>query len=366
MKQVFLFMLAIAALASCKKERIDPGKQSSIPEFYLDNNEVTPLVHKELGIIEGIESPRDLDFKQDKNELWVMNKGYNGSDFVIIQRPGEETENIIKRKDSHSDHFVPDGSAMAFSDINTFATTPEIKNTVQDTSATFMGPALWSGDLSIFANIYQSNWNPDLPLGSHYDMLHQSPYSMGIAHDQGNSFFVLDGWNGNMCHYEFVDDHGPGAEYHGDGRVFRYTDVSFIRVRDIPSHIIKDQTTGLLYFCDTYGGKVIKVDISTAKATSKIQATNELLNRYYGMTGATVSTFAEGLEKPSGIEINDNRLFVADYATGIIHVYNIETGVKLGSLDTGNPGIVGIVCSSSNRLWFVNYLTNELYQIIPQ
>mgnify|MGYP000604439375 CR=1 FL=1 len=202
---IYIFLLSLFIIGSCKKEEtaepIDLGV-SDLPEFYIGSAHNDPLVEEVLGVLDGVYLPRDLDFKPNKNELWVMNKGIGGSDFVIIQRPGQDDQNIIKRKDSHSGHFVVNGSAMAFSNINTFATSPEVKNTTSDPNSTFMGPALWSGDLSIFANIYQSNWAPNKPLGSHLDMLHQSPFSMGIAHDMNNAFWVLDGYNENIFFYK--------------------------------------------------------------------------------------------------------------------------------------------------------------------
>ncbi len=366
MKTKSIILLAVLATAACKKEEIQETYVSDVPEFYLTPDNSTPIVEPWLGLLDGILSPRDLDFKPGTNELWVMNKGSNGSDFVIIKGAGSSSQSIIKRKDSHSSHFVPNGTAIAFSDINTFATTPEIKNTVSDPNSTFMGPALWSGDLNVFAMVNQSNWDPNKPLGSHLDMLHQSPFSMGIAHEAGNSFWVLDGHNGNLCHYEFHDDHGPGGDDHRDGRIFRYEDLSFTRVNDIPSHIIMDKNSGKLYMCDTYNGTVVMIDPSTASATTKLTAPNEILDRYYKMEGATSSVFASGLQQPSGIDINGNRLFVSDYKTGIIHVYNLETKEEIATLDTGSDGITGIKVSKDNRLWFVNYLTNKLYQVIPK
>ena len=363
-----ILVLSLIFLASCKKDEPlnEVVGESSLPEFYLGEEENDPIVKEVLGVLDGIFQPRDLDFKPDLNELWVMNKGTNGSDFVIIQNPGSDAQTIVKRKDSHSGHFVVNGTALAFSNINTFATSPEIKNTVQDTNSLFMGPALWSGDLSVFANIHQSNWDPSRPLGSHLDMLHQSPYAMGIAHDNDNIFWVLDGYNGNLCLYDFAADHGPGAEFHADGNVYRYRDVPFSRVRDIPSHIIKDKKSKKLYMCDTKNGKVLELDMSTSERVERLFPTNEALNSYYAYEGTTITTFADQLIRPSGIDINDNRLFVTDYFTGNIHVYDLDTKEELAVLETGEEGITGIKVSKSNRIWFVNYKTHRLYTVVPQ
>lgn len=366
----FAILLAlVVGFSSCKDDEAGPvvsgPGDSPVPELYLDGAKNSPelvLVH-DFGSA-SILKPRDLEFHPEKNQLWVMNKGSNGSDFVIIDNPGDENEQITKRKDSHSGHFVVNGSAMAISNINTFATAPEIKNTVQDQNSTFMGPALWSTDLDVFAKKYQSNWQPGTPLGSHYDMLHQSPFSMGIAHDKDNSFWVFDGWFENLCHYEFVNDHGPGAEFHGDGRIHRHSDVKLQRVVDVPSHMIVDHKKGVLYICDTYNGRVLRVNPKTAKFVKNLVAPNETLAQYQELNGSEVQIVAGGLAKPCGIDIVENRLFVSDFETGIIHVYNADTNEEIASFETGIKGNTGIEISSNGELWLVNYQENKLFRII--
>ncbi len=130
-----------------------------------------------------VNMPRDLDFKPNSNELWVMLRGgSDGGSMVIVHNAGLAGQTDEYRKDTHSSHFMTQASAMAFSDNGEWAAVSEIQNT-NSNSPTFMGPALWRGDLNIFATVFQNAWVSGLPLGSHVDMLHQSPYSMGIAAD---------------------------------------------------------------------------------------------------------------------------------------------------------------------------------------
>jgi hypothetical protein len=61
--------------------------------------------------------------------------------------------------------------------------------------------------------------------GSHLDMLHGSPFSMGIAHEVDNVFWVCDDWNKDIVRYDFVGDHGPGNDDHSDAIVNRYENI---------------------------------------------------------------------------------------------------------------------------------------------
>ena len=195
-----------------------------------------------------VSQPRDLDFKPNSNELWVVNYGTSdGGSNVIFHNAGLSNQTSEYRKDTHTGHFMMFPPAIAFSDESNFAAVSEEQNSTGSGSSTFMGPSLFSGDLNIFAEVFQNNWVSGYPLGSHIDMLHQSPYAMGIASDSAKVFWVLDGWNGNICKYDYVEDHGPGYDDHSAGKIWRYTDVSFTRVNNVPSHAVLDHETGWLY-----------------------------------------------------------------------------------------------------------------------
>ena len=64
-----------------------------------------------------------------------------------------------------------------------------------------MGPALWPSSLSHFAIENQNTGNG--LLGSHIDMLHGSPYGVGIAHDYDNVYWYNDGYYGELVRYDF-------------------------------------------------------------------------------------------------------------------------------------------------------------------
>ncbi len=317
-----------------------------------------------------VSQPRDLDFKPLTNELWVINKGAsNGGSVVIIYDADQGNPSILYRKDSHSGHFMIYPSALAFADNGEFANTNEIKSTAGP-SSTFMGPALWSGDTAIFANVFQNNWQAPKPLGSHLDMLHQSPFSMGIAHDTASMYWVFDGWSGNLCKYDFGMHHSPGYDDHSNGEIWRYTDVSLTRQVNIPGHMVKDQSTGWLYIVDAGTKKLKRVNPATAINIGALPVATtgyEPLLGHWNMTGATVEvldSFASS--QPCGIEVYENRLLVGDFNTGDIHVYDISTvPVKIGTIATGQAGMMGLKVGSDGKIWFVNETQNTVVRIDP-
>ena len=90
---------------------------------------------------------------------------------------------------------------------------------------------------------------------------------------------------------------------------------------------------------------------------------NENLAEYKEFTGATITVVAEGLDKPSGIDISGKRLFVSDYATGIIHVYNVENNEEIVQFNTNQTGNTGIEISRDGEIWITNYSKNTLSKI---
>jgi hypothetical protein len=315
-------------------------------------------------------TPRDLEFNPEKpGELWVVNRDSEG--VVIYHDAGTDGQRAEPRTDSFRSHFMSRVSSLAFGSKTNFASCQESNNGGNN----FMGPTLWSSDLAIFANVNQTDTPvavcepfPRLTplqqlLGSHIDMLHQSPYCVGIAYDSENAFWAFDGANGNLIRYDFVRDHGPGHDDHSDGRVRRYTDVELKRVAGVPGHIVVDQSTGFLYIADTGTGRVLKVDPSTAHNAGNLRASNEPLAEYTRYMGATVTVFASGLMQPSGIAIRENRLFVSDHATGDIVAFSLETGAELDRVATGAQGIMGLAVSPEGQLWYVDGGANTLVRV---
>jgi hypothetical protein len=309
-----------------------------------------------------INQPRDLDFKPNSNECWVANYGTaNGGTNVIFYNAGLPNQTWQYRKDTHTSHFMRFPSAIAFGDDGKWACVSEILNT---NSGTFMGPGLWLSDTNIFAKVFQNNWVSGLPLGSHVDMLHQSPFAMGIAHDTAMAYWVMDGYNGNICKYDFVFEHGPGYDDHGAGKIWRYTDVPVTRVVDIPSHMVLDKVNHWLYFIDG-GAKTIKrMNTLSGTHTGNLTASNEPLAQYWAMTGATVDVLATLTTQPCGMDYYNGRLIVSDYTTGDIYLYNTTGAFTLtATIVTGHPGMMGVKVGPDGHIWCVNRTESKLYRL---
>ena len=315
-------------------------------------------------------SPRDLAFKPNTDELWVVNKGdLNGGTNVIFYHAGLPGQVSEYRKDSHTSHFMLLPTALAFSDIGEFATTGESQSS-NGGASTFMGPVLWSTDTDIFARVFQSNWVAGAPLGSHLDMLHQSPMAMGIAHDTIEAYWVFDGYNSDICKYDFVTNHGPGYENHDNGIIYRYTDVDVQREPDVPSHIVKDKSTGWLYIVDTGHKKLIRINTNTGVVVDTLVTpgtAQETLDGYYEMNGVVQEVIDSFTTRPCGIALYDGRLIVGDYDNGNITVYDItgSSPVMLGVIATGRQGMEGLEIGTDGKIWFVNNTDNAVYRIDP-
>lgn len=315
-----------------------------------------------------INQPRDLDFKPNSNELWICNYGNSsGGSNVIIYNAGMANQTSQYRKDTHTSHFMRYPSALAFGDDYKWAAVSEIQSTAGPTS-TFMGPALWSGDTSITAKVFQNNWVSGLPLGSHLDMLHQSPFAMGIAHDSAMAYWVMDGHNGNLIKYDFVQHHGPGYDNHSAGKLWRYIDVTVTRVVNIPSHLVLDKASGWLYFIDGGPKKIKRMYTNSGTITGTLSppsTANEPLAGYWKVEGATVEEIATLTTQPCGIDYYNGRVVVSDYTNGDIYIYNTTTTpiTLLGTINTGLAGMMGVKVGPDGRIWCVNHTNNNLYRL---
>jgi len=142
------------------------------------------------------------------------NRQEPGGSTVIYFDAGLEDQTSEFRKDAYSNHFMNTASSMAFDDEGFFANSIECKDGNNQPNGLFSGPALWDAALSVYAIVHQN----DSELGSHIDMLHQSPYSMGIEYaGSGNIYWVFDGYHSAVVRYDFATPHAYGGDNHADG-----------------------------------------------------------------------------------------------------------------------------------------------------
>jgi len=336
------------------------GDKPILIDHYLTDS----VLIKTIGVAaDGLDKPRDLAFAPTPApNLWVVNKKTeaSGGSTVTYFDAGLPTQDAQLKKDQNSWHFMSLPTSIAFSYNGNFATSPGVLDANHQNGAShFTGPALWSSDWSVYAEPSGGN-------GSHLDMLHQSPFSMGVEWEEENVFWVNDGYNENIVRYDFDEDHGPGNDDHSDGIVHRYPEIQVNRIDDhIANHLALDRENGLLYIVDNGNKRVLRLDIHSGTPTSDLTPYAEPLHEYKAITGADWSVYIDSLEKPSGIAVIGNYLLVSDYGTGEIIFYDrtSEEGLELGRFDTGPAGIMGIEVGPDGKIWYVNTTQNKVYQL---
>lgn len=372
MKLIFTGLIAVVfAFSACRKDSNPESpinSQSEIPEFYANQNKNSAVVFI-AGQESKLNAPQDLDFNTNPNrpdELWVINKDIvaTGGSTVMFSNVAKPNQSYEWRRDGNAWHFMNTPSAISFSKENhNWATSHDILD-ANHAGGTFTGPSLWSSDLSVYAINHGQGTN-----GSHLDMLHGSPYSMGIESDKDNAFWIFDGYNEEIVYYDFKDDHGPGMHDHSDGVIRRYSDVKVKRLPGIPSHIVLDKDRKWLYVVDGGNNRVFRMDVNSAKFKSFLPLRNELLAEHTEYTGAITEVLLDSkdnLDKPCGIELVENRLFVSEYESGNILCYDLQKQKVIDIFKTGAKGLMGIKYNKAEkRLYFVNALANSVNKIEP-
>lgn len=328
---------------------------------------------------DGLDIPRDLDFNPERpGELWVVNKADDSvSIFFDAGTAEQRSEHLI---DPFAMHFMEQVSSISFGAPVTFGTCQESRNTYDGTEPynDFMGPTLWSSDLDVFAhsNLVASQtlsqqYGMPVDLGSHLDMLHESPWCMGIVWEKDNVYWVFDGLAGSIVRYDFQHDHGPGWDDHSDGVIARYGQRIVKRVADVPSHLELDHADGLLYIADTGNNRISVLD-TTAGARGRDLVPTEPGTDYYLMDGVEQWDLVLGaeidppMEAPSGIALVDDVLFVTDNATSRIYAFTLD-GELLDYLDTELPAgsLMGVEAASLEELWLVDAVGNQVLRLRP-
>ena len=327
---------------------------------------------------DGLYAPRDLDFHTGEsrpNELWVINENSAtfdsnfGGSTVTYYSAGTDSQWADYRKDSYSAHFMHTASAIAFSDNGGFANTLDVQDANGNPNGYFSGCTLWEADTSIYARVNQNG--PEL--GSHWDMLHQSPFSIGIAAETENIYWLFDGYHNTIAKYNFQEphpDHEHGGEDHSDGLIYRYDEIVVDRVAGLSSHLVLDKENGLLYICDTGNQRILRMNINHGVIDYELTPYGENIEGYYSMTGADFETIIDsGLVSPTGIDLYENYLMVSDYSNGDIIVYDLtnENGIQeVTRLQTGMAeDVMGIKAGPDGSIWFVCTNSSKLYQMLP-
>lgn len=326
---------------------------------------------------DNLDRPSDLEFNPSRpEELWVVNK--NDDSVTVFFDAGEAGQRSEHFVDPYALHFMEQVTSISFGRGLTFGTCQDGRNSYNglDAPDNFTGPTLWSSDFDIFA---QSN--PDAvdlltdmygfytDLGSHLDMLHESPQCMGIAWEKANVYWVFDGYHDSINRYDFQEDHGPGYDDHSDGIIARWVSGEVKRVSGVVSHLAFDQDTSLLYVADTGNNRIAVLDTKSGRRGQALP-TWEPGTVHHEWDDAELSTLVDGvtvgLVAPSGLTLHEGRLFVTDNGTGQIHAFELD-GTPIDWADTGlGEGALAGLRARGDELFFVDQQADALYRLRPQ
>lgn len=387
MKLIFLPFVLVA----CSDKLDDTGMESG-PEEVRGiaalggfTHDIASVTMTEIGgASDGLKMPRDLAFSPAvDDELWVVSRTDDSA--TIFSGAGTDAQESRTVIDPYALHFMEEVSSVAFgaalfegSDLPNFGTCHESMNTYNGWGEEneFMGPSLWSSDPDVFGEsnpeaveYWTSAYGQYTDLGSHIDMLHESPLCMGIAWETDNVYWVFNGLENAIDRVDFQEDHGVGWDDHNDGIVSQYVEGDVSRVPDVPSHLEMDATTAFLYIADT-GNNAIKVLDTTTGTRGGNLYSEETRVDHHTMDDAMMWTLIEGSEhdmvQPSGLAIVEDTLLITDHGTGVIHAFDLE-GNPIDWLDTGlgEGALMGIIARSLDDIWVVDAKDDRVLRLQP-
>jgi hypothetical protein len=250
---------------------------------------------------------------------------------AIVRQATSDTPLAEVKTDANAWHFMRTPRQLAWGVRGLLATCGEARTAnYEDEEVPYNGPVLWDSDPELFGAPYDSSRN-----GTHVDMLHETPYCMGIAHERDNVYWAFNGDAGALDRYDFGAPHEPGGEDHSDGALFRYAESELLRVPGVPSHLAYDPERRLVFAADTGHGRVVTLDATSGTEDGEI-VSYDPIETHVRMRGARVTEVVPpgALEAPSGVAFHEGVLFATDHATGKILAIE-PNGEVLRELDTG-------------------------------
>ncbi len=265
-------------------------------------------------------------------------------------------------EDGNAWHFMRRPTSIAFGDDGTLATCGEARtDNYEDEAIDYSGPVLWSSDPQIFGATPQKGQN-----GTHLDMLHNSPFCMGIAHERDHVYWVFNGKLGALDRYDFHEPHVIGGEDHSDGELYRYVEGELTRAPEIPSHLALDKERGELYVADTGSGRVLRLQLGTGTPGTEVP-TLDPISVHQAVDGATLDVVVPSgvVAQPSGIALVDDALVVADHESGKLFAF-LRDGTPAGELQTGLAGLAGVTLGPDHKLYVADMKTGSAYRLEPR
>lgn len=369
-----LAMACQGAAACSDASEPPPGHQIGVGDGSAASVRFTEIFRDEAGRL-----ATDLAFHPQRDELWVVLREPNydpdapctetetagcaaleGST-EIIHSPGAMRPTAEWKQDQNAWHFMRRPTSIAFGAKDTFATCHEARTgNFTDSAIDFIGPTLWSSDPAIYAVAPSPGGN-----GSHIDMLHSTPFCMGIAHERDNVYWTFNGQIGAIDRYDFHEPHIPGAEDHMDGELSRWVTGAVLRVVDVPSHMAFDRRDGSLYVVDTGNGRIVRLDSKSGSPGAAFPNPDAIAISNYVDGAVLTEVVPPGqLQAPSGLALVGDVLLVTDNATSVIHAFGLD-GQHLRELRTELPAgtLAGIAVGRDDRAYFVDFPGGRVVRI---
>jgi sugar lactone lactonase YvrE len=280
---------------------------------------------------------------------------------ALVRGAISDSPTMTLEKDGNAWHFMRRPTSIAFGENGNLATCGEARtDNYEDEAIDYSGPVLWSSDPAIFGVTPKAGQN-----GTHIDMLHESPFCMGIAFERDNVYWVFNGKLGALDRYDFHAPHVIGGEDHSDGELTRYVEGQLVRVPEVPSHLALDHGNGNLYVADTAGGRILRLALASGVPGADVP-TLDPIAVHRQMDGASlVEVVAPGLlSAPSGIALSADRIIVTDNATSRIWWFKLD-GAPIGSVDSGLPvgSLSGITLGPDGKLYLSDLSTGVAYRV---
>lgn len=306
------------------------------------------------------------------------------SKVAVITDAHTDASEVELKEDGNSWHFMRLVTALAFAENDSFATVGEARTgNWLDDPLDYMGPTWWSSDPEVFGIDFGLN-------GSHLDMLHATPFGMGIAHqptsdgmEQPHVFWVFNGAIGALDRYDFNEPHEPGGEDHSDGTLHRFFEGELKRVEGVSSHMAFAPDRRTLLVVDSGhrrlvayetplwddGDPMTQTDLVDAPGRS-ISTPDPQIADPRAVELGELRTLAKlpGWEVPSGLAVGGEQLFVGDAKTGKIHHLDLD-GELLQVLETGfEPwSLAGLAWGPDQRLYLANWNEGSVYRVeVPE
>ena len=366
-----------------------PSTDACVPGFGMARTVTSVDAPAGSNFLAPFATPRALAFHPVSGDLWVANQDTDaltvlrGASAYVSDGGAPSIAESRHRLDRARYHYMDKMAALAFGSDAAGAPLVTCQESENDydgskTPNRFMGPSLydtikvegtvktggWPSGSEIYVDQAGAPCDPESAESdatcfmTHTDMLHATPLCVGIAHDPepitpfANVFWVNDGLNETLVRYDFEQPHGPGSLDHALANVRRYPEISLTRVAGVPGHVVVDAATRAVFVADVGGGRVVAVHADSGVFCG--DARNDLGGNFtlwsspepsfeYSMFGcASHYALVAGLDRPSGLALRGNVLYVGEHGTGKILAFHKTTGVKLGEVATGSSALFGL------------------------